>query len=401
MKILSISILLLCPGFVVAQTWIPQTSGTSNLLHGVWFTTTLNGWAVGDGGTSLVTTNGGLTWAAVGITSGDLSDVAFLNASTGVIVGDDGLILRTITGGVSWSVATSGTASNLRSVSFGEGGKAYIGGREGTILLSTDSGSSWSIAETSAVRYRGSSARGTNHAWIVGEGGAIRATTNGGVSWFSQSAGTSSDLHCVFFVNDTDGWIGGQNSTLLYTSNGGTQWSSRNSGIITSVDAVHFLNADVGTAVGDGGNIYRTTNGGVSWTQEPSGTSNELNDVFFLDEAHAWTVGGGGIILFRNPPTSVDDTKHLFPKRHVLEQNYPNPFNPSTTIQYAIAREGVVSLSIFSIIGQLVLVPLRERQLPGHHSIQIDASALPSGVYVYRLDIDGKVVASRRMILAR
>jgi hypothetical protein len=44
--------------------WVAQSSGTSEHLHSVYFFDALTGWAVGDAGKILRTTNGGTNWIA-------------------------------------------------------------------------------------------------------------------------------------------------------------------------------------------------------------------------------------------------------------------------------------------------------------------------------------------------
>lgn len=393
--------LLLATFSAAGQQWNALNSGTSNLLQSVSFTDGQHGWAVGTAGTMIFSTNGGQSWNNANLTNQDLEDVTFLNASVGLIVGDDGLILRTVTGGISWTVATSGTSINLRTASFGDGGMAYVGGRDGLILRSVNNGDSWTTMETGAVRYRGSSARGAQHAWIVGEGGAIRATTNSGTTWFGQNSGTTSDLHGVFFLNTSEGWAGGQNSTLIYTSNGGASWAPRNAGINQGVDAVFFLNSNDGRAVGDLGTIFKTTNGGLTWLAETSGTTNALNDVFFVASGQGWIVGDNGTVLFYNGTTSIGDGGGL-PNRSTLHQNYPNPFNPQTTISYTLAQPSLVTLRIYTLIGQEVTTIVNTRQDAGNHEVRFDATGLPSGVYVYKLVLNNATaVNSRRMIVVK
>ncbi len=384
---------------VFAQTWTSQTSGTSNPLQSVWFNNAQNGWAVGDFGTSRFTSNGGQTWNGVTLTGLDLQDVAFVNQSTGLIVGDDGLIVRTVTAGSSWTSASSGTSVNLRTVTFGDGGMAYVGGRDGVILRSTDLGASWTLVESGIVRYRSSSARGTQRAWIVGDGGVIRATTNAGVSWFTQSSTTGSDLHGVFFLNENEGWIGGQNSTLLYTVNGGGNWVLRNTGINVGINAVHFLNSNDGWAVGNLGAIFRTTNGGISWFSEPGGTANELNDVFFAD-GHGWAVGDLGTILHRNAPTGIEENPEGLPVTVTLLQNYPNPFNPSTAIAFQIPRNTFASLKVYNLLGQEMATLVNEEMKPGSYEVKWNAARQASGLYFYQLKAGG-TTETRRMVLLK
>jgi len=73
------------------------------------------------------------------------------------------------------------------------------------------------------------------------------------------------------------------------------------------------------------------------------------------------------------------------PNEYILFDNYPNPFNPTTTIRFALPKDEVVSLSIYSLLGQKVGVLLNEFKTKGYHSVKYDAKNLPSGTYIYQL----------------
>jgi hypothetical protein len=83
-----------------------------------------------------------------------------------------------------------------------------------------------------------------------------------------------------------------------------------------------------------------------------------------------------------------------------LAQNYPNPFNPSTTIRFNTTKRGAVSLKVFDLLGSEVATVHQGLLDAGEHTVQFDASALRSGVYVYRLDAEGKSF-SRRMVVMK
>ncbi|MBR9978079.1 MAG: T9SS type A sorting domain-containing protein, partial [Bacteroidetes bacterium] len=72
-----------------------------------------------------------------------------------------------------------------------------------------------------------------------------------------------------------------------------------------------------------------------------------------------------------------------------LLRNHPNPFNPSTRIRYRLPEAGMVRVSVYNLLGVEVTVLQEDRQEAGRHEVQFDASGLPSGVYLYRLDVDG------------
>lgn len=83
-----------------------------------------------------------------------------------------------------------------------------------------------------------------------------------------------------------------------------------------------------------------------------------------------------------------------------LAQNYPNPFNPTTTINYSIPTNGLVTLKVFNILGQEVKTLVNKEQIAGIHKVSFDASQLASGVYIYRLS-SGNFVNSKKMLLIK
>ena len=74
------------------------------------------------------------------------------------------------------------------------------------------------------------------------------------------------------------------------------------------------------------------------------------------------------------------------PQAFMLAKNYPNPFNPVTTITYALASEAPVRLEVFDLTGRSVAVLVDAYQATGQYEVHFDASSLPSGVYIYRIE---------------
>lgn len=133
--------------------------------------------------------------------------------------------------------------------------------------------------------------------WVVGNGGTILRTTNGGNNWISQSIDTNLVLFDVCFIDDYNGFIVGENGTILRTTDSGSNWVFQNSGTFWALAAVSFSDAANGTAVGAEGTIVRTTNGGYTWESQTSNTYYPLNDVCFKDPSHGVIVGGSRTIL--------------------------------------------------------------------------------------------------------
>ena len=73
------------------------------------------------------------------------------------------------------------------------------------------------------------------------------------------------------------------------------------------------------------------------------------------------------------------------PGTYYLSQNYPNPFNPETRIDFTIPERQMVSLRIYNTLGELVTELVNEQREAGNYTETFNASNLPSGVYIYRL----------------
>lgn len=95
----------------------------------------------------------------------------------------------------------------------------------------------------------------TSGIMLVGSGGKIMKSTNGGVSWTSQTSGTTNTLRFVNAITANDIWVGGDNGTILHTTNGGTNWFAQYVGSTANVNSMLFLSSVKAIAVGSGGTI--------------------------------------------------------------------------------------------------------------------------------------------------
>lgn len=83
-----------------------------------------------------------------------------------------------------------------------------------------------------------------------------------------------------------------------------------------------------------------------------------------------------------------------------LEQNYPNPFNGSTTISFSVHRRSIVTINVYDVLGRVIDRVMEQQFDPGTHRIQWNAGNHSSGVYWYRVSVDG-ISSSRTMILQK
>ena len=420
-------------------TWTELTINNATLT-GVHFTDALNGVAVGYGHDSLPnpqavilrTIDGGTSWSnQLSPRNSYLYDVYFADNNNGWIVGEildwvvrGGVILNTTDGGTTWSEQWYSPTVGLTDIYF------------------RDLDNGWAVA------YSGQPPGPY--------GGRILKTTNGGTTWTEQIIAPDRELWGLTFSDDNNGWIVGSDGLILSTIDGGTNWIQQISGTLNWISGVNFTDIDNGWAVGGDGTILHTTNGGVvpvelnSFAATANGkevtlswsTATELNNQGFEiqrkfgsnDFVTVGSVKGHGTTTAPNNYTYIDKLasagKYFYRLKQIdfggkyeysqtveinwspfttykLEQNFPNPFNPATTIGFGIMEKGNVRLSVLNILGEEIKVLLNEQKEAGYHSIDFNASDLPSGVYFYRLQVypakggTGSFIDTKKMILLR
>lgn len=97
--------------------------------------------------------------------------------------------------------------------------------------------------------------------------------------------------------------------------------------------------------------------------------------------------------------TTDTEEENTLPRELVLEQNYPNPFNPATNIRFEIPEVADVRLEVYNLLGQKVAAILNKRMPAGSYTVPFNASALSSGVYIYRLMAADKIAAGRMVLM--
>lgn len=119
---------------------------------------------------------------------------------------------------------------------------------------------------------------------------------------------------------------------------------------------------------------------------------------------NTWNWAPNKTITINNPVGVEDRVTTEFRSQASLYQNTPNPFNPSTRIRYAIAKENMVTLTIYSTLGQSIRTLVNERQSPAHYEVIWDGRndigvQAPSGIYLYILQTESLRLARKLIML--
>jgi len=384
--------------------WFPQNSGTTKNLFSVHFTDANTGYAVGDSGIILKTTNGGTNWTPQN--SGAtrcLASVYFPSNDTGYAVGSDTIIYKTTDGGITWTSRPFSKGWYFSSVFFTNVDTGYVVGGHtyyippssyAAILKTVDGGTNWSNWYEYSYNWSVFSSvyfTDANTGYVVGSapygmGSTILKTVDAGLSWSINPIGGIIPKSVYFPATDLGYIVGSDNLqgtgeyNLGKTTNGDGNWTFQNIGISDTLTSVYFTDTEKGYVVSQSGIIRKTQNGGTDWTIQYSDSAIRLSSVYFVDENIGYVVGNSGTILKTTNGGYVGiNDKHQTVNTPTI---CPNPANDKITVE--TPAKG--NLSIHSINGQQLL-----QQEITEPTTTINVNTLPSGVYFVRVTSDKNV----------
>lgn len=393
--------------------WIQQNGLTTATLYSVYFINNQTGWCVGDSGKIIKTTNSGLNWFSQTLSSSkNLRCITFSTLNTGFMVGDSGATFMSTNNGINWNDISFQTES-LNNIFFVNDSVGYTGGIK--LYKTINGGTNWNEIGSSTISYT----RTINFideltGWIAGGvigtiNEALVKTTNGGESWSRQSpgGGVPSLIRSVFFIDSLNGWVGSPYSngfipTVYRSTNGGINWTETATGGVSN--AIFFTSINQGWCVGESGHIFHTSNAGLSWSNQVPFNQTQINySVYFTDSLTGWCVGDSGRILKTTTGglTYIGNLGTEIPDEYFLSQNYPNPFNPTTVINYELRAVSFASLKIYDVLGNEVATLVNEKKSAGTYEVEFDGSHISSGIYFYRLEVDGDIIDTKRMVLLK
>jgi hypothetical protein len=102
---------------------------------------------------------------------------------------------------------------------------------------------------------------------------------------------------------------------------------------------------------------------------------------------------------YYHSPTNINELR-VITNNFILYNNYPNPFNAKTIIKYRLKNSGFVNISIYDTLGRMIKTLINKNQNLGIHQINLDATDLASGVYIYRIKF-GSELQYKKMLLIK
>lgn len=398
----------------IAQ-WSEQTSSVTVELYTVSAVSDSVAWIGGASGTVLKTTDGGAGWMSTG--GGAIGTDAVYN-----IYGIDDMnallttsnssatfIYRTSDGGSTWTQVFTQSGGFLDGIVMFDSANGLVYGDpvggNWELYKTTDGGQTWNAAP--ALSQNGSEA-GWNNALFASDSSVYFGTNNSTVYYSSDMGNTwtpqttaQTNSYSVWFNDSSRGLIGGE-TALNITTNGGLNWDTTSAlpgtGSIGSLTGV----GNMWWAARQTNEIYHSTDNGTSWTLAYTAPTTGAYYAMSKSRDDSLIIAvrsDGGISAYKmTTPVGITQGEDI-PLKFDLAQNYPNPFNPSTTINFNIAEQSKVRLSIFDVLGEEVAVLVNGDMTAGAHQVEFNAKSLPSGAYFYKLQQGNSVMVKKMLLL--
>jgi photosystem II stability/assembly factor-like uncharacterized protein len=398
--------------------WQRQSnSPTVRWLKKCVFTDDNYGWATGDSGVIIHTSDGGNTWVAQNsFTVNPIDDIFFLNRRLGWCLTNyayqtGSYILQTTNSGLNWTIHNyPDTTLVMGAVYFRDSLNGYIGGYQdnfsGVIFKTTNGGINWYKTSMDTGMYAHyivrnidfySDRNGFACGGIFDSRGVMWKTTDYGNNWTSQGVAPE-PLFDIAYIDSASAIVSGGDfdfgAATVKSVNGGTRWNYHALMMFGIGWSMAFrTSAQVWMALGFAASWAYSDDSAGTWQHIPGPDSAGIWGVYFVDSLHGWAVGSyGAIYKFIPNAIGIIPLSEAVPSKFNLYQNYPNPFNPITTIKFDVAVKGegksypvgsgqTVKLIIYDVLGREIVKLVNDELKPGSYGVNWDARNYPSGIY--------------------
>ena len=298
-------------------TWeLIRSSDSDRYFHGLSFPDSLHGWAVGDSGTIIRTSDGGESWMQLQAgTSQNITCVSFTDSMHGLVGAAGNAIGRTTDGGFSWKwwQLPGGPRSVCTAIALLDAREGWSCDNMNGISHTGDGGNTWEPQPGPGSAF-GIQFLSPREGWAIGARKVAFHTVNGGESWTSVYLDT---LRCgrVFTListavcaYDSCVWVGTTSAAsnnsparaLVFASRDrGRTWHCQWYPGTGSFYAIRFVDTREGWAAANNG-LLHTTDGGRLWTMHTPMSHLIMVGICFVDRTHGWCLTfGGDIYRFR------------------------------------------------------------------------------------------------------
>jgi photosystem II stability/assembly factor-like uncharacterized protein len=281
-------------------------------LYGVSALSGLEAWVCGDSGLVAVTADGGATWQSKDPGTGRVSTMRRIRAFDAQrvhVIGNSGCFFSTSDGGDDWDLYDHGGDIYLFGMSFADARHGWISGtddyQDGFMAVTADGGGTWTPVYTPLLagerNVTSIALADGDTVWSCTVDGALMRSDDGGGRWKrSDTVFTRETLLDVCAIDARSAWMVGSGGTVLRTFNGGMTWVEQYRDDSLELNHIDAWGSSTAWAAGHGGAVIRTEDYGAHWTPRDTGTAANFDHVAAVGPREAWVSGmedGDGVLL--------------------------------------------------------------------------------------------------------
>jgi photosystem II stability/assembly factor-like uncharacterized protein len=418
------------------NSWNPLISPVSDYLVSGSFSDSLNAIAVGYHGATVLTNNMGLSWNAISSheTVNQLRSLYFIGPDLGFAAGDSGTIIKTTDGGNSWVSCPTGSNKLFECLDFTSPDVGYVCGVNNNIRKTVNSGSSWfsiysssSINDFSSIQFptpnigyvlcsglmKTTDAGNTwnfktppgtvntsmfftapDTGYFCGPGGQIVMTPDGGNSYITLTSGLTQDIGTIYFSTKYSGFIAGKNFISKTTDRGET-WTMKFSGALRpgSTQSMHFSDSLHGYLLAYD-TVLITSDGGETWKAAliHDYTKYFLDAIWFTDSLTGFIAGSNGIVLKTTCGGVITQVKPT--SSHDYCNIYPNPNNGQFLIKTKSFAKS--EIQIYNANGAMIYRSKAER----NSDLQsVNLAPCKPGIYFLKITLPDRSISKKLIII--
>jgi photosystem II stability/assembly factor-like uncharacterized protein len=340
----------------------------------------------------LHTANGGDSWEHRSTHKTAFNDIHMRDQNTGYAGGQDGgIIYKTVDGGYNWNFHwTLGTT--LAEIEFPPlpADTGYACGMNGSLMRITPAGGEIVDVNVNSDLHGLSFPVNSREGWLSGWN-IVRHYLNG--TWYADQVHITGYHNDIEFIDNQTGWTCGDR--IMHTGDG-YNWVNQVEGDQLDGDlfSISFANAQAGCAVGTVGQVFFTTDGGNNWNKVELGTNEYLIDVQMTSSTCGYITGHGKSIYKYTQVSGEEETGGLGEGEKV--EAWPNPTSGVVSLRSAVGSQQSAVIEIVDLFGKVLETHYPE---PGIRNLELDLSALPSGIYFIRINLENQTFVKKIMKL--
>jgi len=258
------------------------------------------------------------------------------------------------------------------------------------LLASTNDGMNWSTVNPS------SRPAFVNDNYVYLYGSDIYISSNNGANWTTVNYSAS----CMA-TNGVEIYAGTSGGGVLKSTDNGYTFTPTTSFSSDAIFSIVAVGSNIVAASYTGSGIFVSTNKGTNWTQRNDGFTGfiSINKLIYLN---GYIFAGLTTTVWRRLLSELVGVQNIsteIPSAFSLGQNYPNPFNPKTVVRFSLSVVSDVVLKVYDVMGREVQTLVNETLQAGTYEATFDGSMLNSGVYFYKLIVNGQSETKRMLLL--